>query len=155
MKTISLPQLHRLLLLLAFLLPFSALSAQTQPVDDDDEEEEEGDDWTSPVREQPLAKFDEALIMVDGKKFEVTPEISVPRNDTIEIAVTQLKPLSRVGVVVKKGNIVVKKTAFYANEKGELILEVRTGGKLSGNAVVDYIASSGKEVSFDVKVQVE
>lgn len=155
MKTYPSFSISRLLLLVAFLFPLTALQAQTNLTTDDEEEEEEGDTWTTQPEKAPIEKFDEALILLNGKEFKIQPEMSIERNDTVEIGVRHLKPLSRVGVVVRKGSVVVKKTAFYANELGELDLEVRTGGKLSGNATVDYISSSGKEIAFDVKIVVE
>lgn len=141
------------ILMLAFAFSISFASAQNSSWDEE-EDEEEGSGGSVEVKED-LSKYDVALILVNGKQLTITPEISVPKNDTMDISVRHLQPNSHVSVEIKKGSVVLKKTGFNSNEKGELDLAVLTGGKMSGGATISYFAGSGKKVSIDVKIKIE
>lgn len=116
---------------------------------------DEDDDSVEVLPAEDLSGFNEAEIRLDGELYTVSPEISVSKNDSIDISVRHLQPNTYVAVHVKKGGVTVKKTGWFCNEKGELDLMINTGGKLQGNASIYYFAGSGKRVQLDVKVVVE
>lgn len=145
------------LLFLFALLMCSAqsLSAQADWFEDDDDEEvvEAGD---SEAWDVPAGKEREAKVRLNGEPIELSGEYTFRKKDTLDIKVRHLEPGSGVVLHMKKGGIKLKKKAFYANHRGQLDIEVRTGSKkVGGTAVVFYTTSSGKKVEREVKIQVE
>jgi len=137
----------------ALLLLFSLQFAAAQNEDNwGDEEEEE----TEVAATEPAAKRAEILIRINGEEVKLTGEYAVDRNDTLDIQVRYLAPSTPVIIEIKKGGINFKRKVFYANNKGELDLEVRTGGKkVAGDALVYYTPSGAAKKTLEVKIIVE
>ena len=138
-----------------FVTPYS-LQAQTGDwfVDDEDEEEMVEDD--SEAWDVGPGKFDEVKIRLNGEEVELGEDYTFPKNDTLDIQVRHLAPNSGIAIHVKKGGIKLKRTSFYANEKGQLDLEVRTGGKkVKGTAILYYTPSNGTKKKIQAQVVIE
>lgn len=133
----------------------SALPAQSDWFEDDDDEEvvdaDESEAW-----DIAAGKESEVKIKLNGEMVELGNDYTFRKKDTLDIKVRHLAPGSGVVLHIKKGGIKLKKKAFYANHRGQLDLEVRTGGKkVGGTAVVHYTTSSGRKVEREVKIQIE
>ena len=138
-------------------LMFSAqsLSAQADWFEDDDDEEvvdaDSSEEW-----DIAAGKESEAKVRLNGEGIELTGDYTFRKKDTLDIKVRHLEPGSGVVLHMKKGGIKLKKKAFYANHRGQLDLEVRTGSKkVSGTAVVYYTTSSGRKVEREVHIKIE
>jgi hypothetical protein len=134
--------------------------AQAQSTDEDvwgDEDEEETVDEKAVVAEAPAAKrYEDILIRINGAVIKVTEEYHVKRGDTLNIEVRQLQGGSPVTIEVQKGGINLKRTSYYANNLGELDLEVKTGNKKgSGDAILSYTPKGNVKKSFKVKLVIE
>ena len=142
------------LLVLAAIFLVNVSHLQAQNWFEDDEEEtvaEEGEAW-----DVPAGNFPEVRLRLDGQEAAIQEAYSFSKGDTLSIQVRHAKPGSAIVLHVKKGGIKLKRTAFYANEKGQLDLEVRTGNrKIKGSATVFYTPSNGKKKERDVKISIE
>ena len=152
-------QLKRLGLLMTFFgLAFVSLSAQsTNDIwDEGDEDEEEEIVEEAPI-EAPHERKSEASIWLNGVAFDpATEEITLHRNDTLEIMVRDLAPATSVVIQAEKGGINLSKKAFYANKKGELDLEIRLGNKkMKGKAKLLYTPSDGNRKQREVHIIVD
>ncbi len=135
--------------------PFS-LSAQNGDwfTDDEDDEEVMVDD--SEAWDIGAGKFDEVKIRLNGEEVELGDDYTFPKNDTLTIQVRHLAPNSGIAIHVKKGGIKLKRTSFYANEKGQLDLEVRTGNKkVKGTAILYYTPSKGTKKQLQATVAIQ
>lgn len=116
--------------------------------DDDDEEEV--------VPEDAGVKYDEVLITLNGEEITLSENFEVSKAETLDIAISRLKPNSWVAIRIYKGAVMFKKMGWYANEKGELQLEVKSGKrKVKGRAELYYVPSNGKKKKREVKVVVQ
>lgn len=143
-----------LFLLLASFALSSQVHAQADWFEDEDDEEElvdGGEAW-----DIAAGDFNEVKVRLNGEDVELGGEYSFGKNDTLDIKVRHLAPGSGIVLKVEKGGISLKKKAFYANSRGQLDLEVRTGGKkVSGGAVIYYTTSSGRKVEREVKISIK
>lgn len=122
--------------------------------EDDDEEEVVEDD--SEAWDIGAGKFADVLIRLNGKDTQIEEELEFTRKDTLSIQIRHMKPASAVVLHMKKAGIKVKRTSYYANEKGQLDLEIKTGNrKVSGSAVIYYTPSNGKRIERKVKIKVK
>ncbi len=133
-----------------------ALNAQTGDwfIDDEDEEEVMEDD--SQAWDVGAGKFDEVKIRLNGEEVAIGEDYVFSKNDTLDIQVRHLAPNSGIAIHIKKGGIKLKRTSFYANEKGQLDLEIRTGNKkVKGMAELYYTPSNGKKKQLQAQVSIE
>ena len=101
-------------------------------------------------------RYEDALIHINGDRITPSSEYSVDREDTLDIQVRQLAPGSPVTIEVKKGGINLKRKTFYANNRGELDLEVKTGSKKgSGDAVLYYTPAGNSRKILEVHLTIE
>lgn len=124
--------------------------------DDEDEDGEEGGTVVSDWDREGPGKHDDVMIRLNGKPFELEDELTVNREDTLDISVRHLAPGSFVSVQMEKGGIKLSRKGFYANSLGQLDLEIRTGGKkVSGKAILFYTPSNGKKRERKITVTVD
>jgi len=136
------------LALFAFLLLLPALGAAQSLGDilSGNEEEEEAE----------LVISSEALILVNGDTFSLSEEeeLVVARNTTYDVAISQLKPNSRVFITFYKAGVKAGRQILTSNQRGEYLFEYTTPtNKAQGSAVIEYTASDGTEVQLHVKVK--
>lgn len=112
------------------------------------------DDLSAILSDDPVVPIsDAAKFLVDGREVQVEEEITVPRQENLLFHVELLKPGSWVKITVRKTGMKVETASYKANEKGEIVLEVKTPHKKVGATLdVDYTASSGKQVGFRCRV---
>lgn len=123
--------------------------------EEEDEEEDEPTEEKALIDDRP-AKKEDVTIRLNGEVFQWREEIHFKRNDTLDIAVRDLAPGSRVEIIAEKGGINLSKKVFYANSKGELDLEVRVGGKkVKGKANLIYTPSGGAKKQKEISIAVE
>jgi len=144
-----------LLALLCSAFSFSQLPAQSDWFEDDEDEEvvdeNGGDAW-----DIAAGKMDEVKIRLEGEDVKLEEAYTFSRKDTLDIQVRHLAPGSPVSLHMKKGGINLKKKVFYANHRGQLDLEVRTGNKKAkGSATLYYTTSNGRKKEHDVKIVLE
>lgn len=136
----------------------NTLQAQTSGNiwDDEEDDEEEMVEEKALVDARPERK-DEARIWLNDDAFDPnTEEITVHRNDTLVITVRDLAPATSVVIQAAKGGINLSKKAFYANNKGELDLEIHLGNKkMKGQATLYYTPSDGKRKTKEVHIIVD
>jgi hypothetical protein len=152
--------LRRAFFFTAFLLAFSvAAIAQTGGEaweEEDDEEEDEPTEEKALIDDRPMEKKREVTITLDGEPFEWKDEIHIQRGDTIDISVRDLAPASRVEIVAAKGGINLTRKVYWANNMGELDLEVRIGGKkMKGTANLIYTPSGAPKKEKEIMVIVD
>ena len=145
-----------LFLLIGFTTQPLLSSAQTGDWFVDDEEDEEVVDDNSDAWDIGAGNFAEVKIRLNGEEVELGDTYTFNKNDTLDIQVRHLKPNSGIAIHVKKGGIKLKRTSFYANEKGQLDLEVRTGNKkVKGQAILYYTPSNGVKKELKAQVAIE
>lgn len=141
-------------LLCACLLCLS-LTAMAQTTDVwGEEEEDEPTEEKALVDDRPEKK-EEVTIKLNEELFQWKDELTIHRNDTLNISVRDLAPASRVEIVAEKGGISLGRKVFYANNRGELDLEIRNGNKkMKGNIVLSYTPSGApkKEKSIHLVI---
>jgi hypothetical protein len=149
--------LHKIGLLLAclLLLTVTAFAQSTNDwTDDDDDDEDE------PVEEKALldsrpTKVDDVTIKLNDEVFTWQEELTIDREDTLSISVRNLAPASRVEITADKGGINIGRKIYWANNQGELDLEVRVGNKkMKGNITLGYtpVGNTKKEHSVHLIV---
>lgn len=154
MKSIKILSIFAAIFLFGYFFTPVDLAAQTNDSEqisweDDDEDEADGD-------EEGPGNYAEVLVRLNGEEIELSEEVKVNRNDTLDIQVRHLKPGSFVAIHMEKGGIKLKKKGFYANSLGQLDLEVRTGRKkLSGKATLYYTPSNGRKKERKVSLSIE
>jgi len=127
---------RRLLVVWFLFLPLLWAQSEEEAIFTEDEETEVF---------QPPPPMDEIEITVNGKPFQLQPEIYLQTGETLEVKVKYLKPMSFVAISVDKANARVHRRLFRANQAGELELEVRIPEqRFKGVATFDYYTSSGK-----------
>lgn len=145
-----------LFMLVAFAAQPFALSAQTGDWFVDDEEDEEVVEDDSDAWDVGAGRFDEVKIRLNGEEVAIEDSYVFSKNDTLDIQVRHLAPNSGIAIHIKKGGIKLKRTSFYANEKGQLDLEIRTGGKkVKGTAILYYTPSNGRKKQLQAQVVIE
>jgi hypothetical protein len=142
---------------LLFILACAGAAAFSQVKTDDwAEEDDEEDTLENAGAEEGAARRDDATITLNGEIFTWKKEVYLRREDTLEISVRHLAAGSRVEIVAEKGGISIGRKVFYANSKGELDLEVRTGSrKVKGRVTLAYtpVSALGKEREIIVMVE--
>ena len=145
-----------LFLLTAFSIHPIAASAQNGDWFTDDDEDEEVTVDDSEAWDIGPGNHGEVTIRLNGEEVELGEYFEFPKNDTLNIQVRHLQPSSGIAIHVKKGGIKLKRTSFYANEKGQLDLEVRTGSKkVKGTAVLFYTPSNGVKKKIQAQVVIQ
>jgi hypothetical protein len=153
--------LRRAFFFAAFFLAFSvAAFAQTTDgaweEEDDEFEEDEPTEEKALIDDRPIEKKAEVTITLDGEVFDWKDEIIIQRGDTIDISVRDLAPASRVEIIAEKGGINLTRKVFWANNQGELDLEVRIGSKrMKGKANLIYTPSGAPKKEKENMVIVE
>ncbi len=151
--------LQRGLALMALLLLVNVAMAQStdEGVWDSEDSEEEVDEKAPVAKEDDSPKrYEDVLITINGKEVKVGSEYRCKRDDVLAIAVRQLQGGSPVTIEIQKGGINLKRKSFYANNLGELDLEVKTGNKKgSGDAVLSYTPKGNTKKSLKVKIVIE
>lgn len=132
-----------------------AVTTYAQSTNDWDDEEEDETEEKTLVDDRP-AKKDDVTIQLNEELYTWKDELSVHRGDTLDISVRDLAAGSRVEIVAEKGGISVGRKVFYANHKGELDLEIRTGTKkMKGNITLSYTPSGGAKKDKSVHLIVD
>ena len=143
-----------------FAILFSLASFAQLPAQSDWFDDEEDEETTAAVAAEawdiPAGKMDQVKIRLAGEDVQLEDEYTFQRKDTLDIQVRHLSPGSPVSLHMKKGGINLKKKVYYANHRGQLDLEVRTGTKkVKGSATLYYTTSSGKKKEHDVRIILE
>ncbi|MFM2375940.1 MAG: hypothetical protein RLZZ165_1037 [Bacteroidota bacterium] len=147
--------LVRLRLLIIFACVYAAAFSQVK-TDDWGEGDDEEDTLETARAEDGAGPKEDATVTLNGEIFQWKEEVHLQREDTLDISVRHLAAGSRVEIVAEKGGIPIGRKVFYANGKGELDLEVRTGSrKVKGKVTLAYTPGSapGKERGIIVRVE--
>ena len=152
-------EMFRLLTLAVWMMLLTASMGWAQNTGEgvwDEEDDDEEVIGTIDAGEIEPARYDDVDIKINDKPLAIGSDYKVAREDTLNIAVRHLAPGSAVIIEIKKGGINFKRKVFYANNKGELDLEVKTGSKkVSGDAVLYYIPKGNSKKTLDVRIVVE
>ncbi|MFN7640273.1 MAG: hypothetical protein ACK5PR_00825, partial [bacterium] len=145
-KTILHSFCGRFLLSLFFLA--LALPAAAQDYSDEDLGFDGGEATEVPAR-------DEVEVRVNGKPYQLQQEMVFEREQKMDLAVSYLKPWSKVHIEVRKAGSVLARQSYDANQAGQLQLEVTSGSqKVGGTVEIRYITSSGRAITRTFRILV-
>lgn len=101
-----------------------------------------------------VPKFENARVQINGKDFQLSDGVSMPGGKKYQIDVTQLLPNSIIILKLQKTGVRVEQKKFYANEQGELNLEVTLPKqKIQAGAILIYTPSNGKTIERKVRIR--
>ncbi|MGQ9863558.1 MAG: hypothetical protein ACUVRD_03620 [Bacteroidia bacterium] len=113
-----------------------------------------GDEETASTSSS-YVKYEDALIVLNGKPFALQDEIKLQGGMKYDIHIERLRPNSKILIRLFKAGAKAGHLLFDANEEGHLDLEVTLRNKaFKGVAEIIYYPSSGREVRRRIKVHV-